>query len=227
MSLLHLVRHGQASAGTDNYDRLSETGREQSRLLGKWWLAQGFSPNEVYHGTLERQRDTASLSLKTLNENGLVPPMSAHEGLNEYNHRVIESHFAASQDNYEPEAMSFEVYMSILQRWRDYQPDKQGQNDEIESWADFKARGWNTMQALSQKGDDKGEFVFFTSGGVIATVLANVLDLDFEHTVDAIWRIRNASITTFHVTQTHSRLVEFNNIAHLQQQYNPHLITMI
>ena len=34
MSELHLVRHAQASFGSDNYDQLSDLGHRQSRLLG-------------------------------------------------------------------------------------------------------------------------------------------------------------------------------------------------
>ena len=35
MSVLLLVRHGQASWGSADYDVLSDLGHEQSRLLGK------------------------------------------------------------------------------------------------------------------------------------------------------------------------------------------------
>jgi len=225
MSLLHLVRHGQASAGTDNYDRLSPIGQEQSRLLGNWWLSHGFSPNHVYHGTLVRQRDTATLAMNALTDNAQVAPMVEHAGLNEYEHRIIESCFSSDEDNYTPEAMSFDDYMSIMSRWRDHQAtDATG---ELESWASFKARGWNTLQELSHNGNDGAEFVFFSSGGVIATILATVLDLDFEHTIDAIWRIRNASVTTFQLRDGKARLVDFNSVAHLQEQRKPHLITLI
>ncbi|MFK7992551.1 MAG: histidine phosphatase family protein [Granulosicoccus sp.] len=227
MSLLHLVRHGQASAGSANYDQLSTIGQEQSRILGNWWLSQGFSPNAVYHGTLVRQRDTASHALAALTENAQVPPMREHSGLNEYNHRVIESHFAASSADYTPEAMSFDDYMGTLSRWRDYQPGENTAQSEIETWAAFKARGWNTLQELSHHGGDDSELVFFTSGGIIATILSTILDLDFEHTVDAIWRIRNTSITTFHLSGDKARLIDFNTIAHLQEQRQPHLITLI
>ncbi len=223
MSLLHLVRHGQASAGTDNYDKLSPTGEEQSRVLGNWWLSQGFSPNAAYHGSLVRQRDTASIALKALTDNAQVTPVQEHEGLNEYDHRIIESHFASEDAGYQPEAMSFDDYMGILARWRDHEAD----SDNFESWNTFKSRGWNTLQALSHNGTHDTEFVFFTSGGVIATILSTVLDLDFEHTVDAIWRIRNSSITTFQVKKGTARLVDFNTIPHLQEQRKPHLITLI
>ncbi|MFK8080553.1 MAG: histidine phosphatase family protein [Granulosicoccus sp.] len=227
MSLLHLVRHGQASAGSANYDKLSPIGEEQSRLLGNWWLSQGFSPNAAYHGTLVRQRDTAKHALAVLTDNARVSPIGEHPGLNEYNHRIIESHFAAEHTDYAPEAMGFDDYMGILSRWRDYQPDDGSDNSKIESWAAFKARGWNTLQELSNQSDNNTELLFFTSGGVIATILSTILNLDFEHTVDAIWRIRNTSITTLHVSGSDARLVEFNTIPHLQEQRKPHLITLI
>lgn len=228
MSLVHLVRHGQASAGTANYDRLSDIGREQSRILGAWWLAQGFSPNAAFHGSLERQRDTASLSLQVLADNTLVSKAEEHAGLNEYDHRIIESRFAPDDTDYTPEAMSFEDYFSIMSRWRDGQSSKTvDPSSAFEPWQDFKARGWNTLQELTGNGEKKSEYVVFTSGGVIATTLATVLDLDFEHTIDAIWRIRNSSITTFQISKGKARLVSFNGIAHLQEQRKPHLITLI
>jgi len=227
MSLFHLVRHGQASAGSANYDQLSAIGEEQSQLLGDWWLSQGFSPDAAFHGTLVRQRDTATHVLAALKNNAQVPPVSEHSGLNEYDHRQIESHFASEEATYTPEAMSFDDYKGILGRWRDFQPGNTTAPAKIEPWDAFKARGWNTLLELSANGGDDAQRVFFTSGGVIATVMATVLNLDFEHTVDAIWRIRNTSITTFQVSGNTARLVEFNAIAHLLEQRKPHLITLI
>ena len=225
MSLLHLVRHGQASAGTDNYDRLSEIGKEQSRILGQWWLSQGFSPGAAYHGSLERQRDTATHALQPLQLAGLVSPVQEHEGLNEYDHRLIEAHFASDAAGYAPEAMSFDDYMGILSRWRSHTAG--ASPAAFEPWAAFKARGWSALQELTQHGSDTSEYVFFTSGGVIATILSTILDLGFEHTVDAIWRIRNTSITTIKLTGDVGRLVEFNTIPHLQEQRQAHFITLI
>ena len=37
MSMLTLVRHGQASLFADNYDELSLLGQTQARLLGEFW----------------------------------------------------------------------------------------------------------------------------------------------------------------------------------------------
>ena len=37
MAEILMVRHGQAAFGTDDYDRLTEVGWEQSRLLGDYF----------------------------------------------------------------------------------------------------------------------------------------------------------------------------------------------
>lgn len=66
MGAVHLVRHGQASFGTGDYDRLSETGHLQSRLTGQDMAARGLRPDVVIHGGLRRQRETAEGLLEGL-----------------------------------------------------------------------------------------------------------------------------------------------------------------
>ena len=63
MSLLLLVRHGQASWGSDDYDRLSPLGEEQSRLLGAALAARGVRPDVVLRGSLLRHRQTADAAV--------------------------------------------------------------------------------------------------------------------------------------------------------------------
>lgn len=71
MGAIHLVRHGQASFGTGDYDRLSETGHLQARLTGRDMAARGLRPDVVIHGGLRRQRETAEGLVEGLLE-GLV-----------------------------------------------------------------------------------------------------------------------------------------------------------
>ena len=59
MGAIHLVRHGQASFGTGDYDRLSGLGHEQARLAGEDMAARGVRPDVVIHGGMRRQRETA------------------------------------------------------------------------------------------------------------------------------------------------------------------------
>ena len=64
MGQLVLVRHGQASFGADDYDVLSETGWEQSRVLGRWLREHGVRPDTVVSGAMRRQRETLAALLE-------------------------------------------------------------------------------------------------------------------------------------------------------------------
>ena len=59
MGVVLLVRHGQASFGADDYDVLSETGWEQSRLLGGWLADRKVVPDVILRGDMRRHRETA------------------------------------------------------------------------------------------------------------------------------------------------------------------------
>src|SRR4029079_14668655 len=63
MSLLLLVRHGQASWGSDDYDRLWSVGIEQSRVLGAALAARGVRPDLVLRGSMLRHRQTAEAAV--------------------------------------------------------------------------------------------------------------------------------------------------------------------
>lgn len=222
MSMLYLIRHGQASAGTHDYDRLSPTGERQASLLGQWWSEQGFTPDATFHGTLVRQRNTAHLAMAALDTEH---QSTEHAGLNEYNHRVIDSLFGPTMESTSSESMTFEQYSDTMTRWRDSDPATQAQQSE--AWSEFSQRGWSSVESLLRASGEAQHLAFFTSGGVIATLLATVLKLDFAHTIDAIWRIRNASITTLHFDGEQARLVDYNTVPHLQAQRDPSLITLI
>ncbi len=83
MGVVLLVRHGQASFGADDYDVLSETGVEQSRVLGRALAAQGLAPTAVVHGAMRRQRDTAT---SMVDGAGWSVTPELDEGWNEFDH---------------------------------------------------------------------------------------------------------------------------------------------
>jgi len=221
MSMLYLVRHGQASAGTDDYDRLSELGQTQAAMLGDWWSNQEFSVDVSAHGSLLRQRDTARLALQPLGKHS----PSQHTGLNEYDHDLVDSTFGLGAKSDDPETLTFDDYFAIMQRWQKNEAAKT--NHQAEPWLDFYHRGWQSVKELHASASDKKSHVYFTSGGVIASIVSVVLNLDFKHTIDAIWRIRNSSITTLHFDGNNARLVDFNTVPHLQVHNDASLITLI
>jgi len=59
MREIYLVRHGQASARTRDYDVLSPLGTQQARRLGEHFARLGTRFDAVFSGPRRRQRDTA------------------------------------------------------------------------------------------------------------------------------------------------------------------------
>ena len=81
MAELILVRHGQASFGADDYDKLSDLGWRQSRWLGEYLAARGTRFDRVIRGSLRRHTET----LDGIGE-GMGKPLDGREDarLNEY-----------------------------------------------------------------------------------------------------------------------------------------------
>ena len=60
MGAILLVRHGQASFGSADYDVLSPSGEQQARRLGAALAARGIRPASVISGSMRRQRASAA-----------------------------------------------------------------------------------------------------------------------------------------------------------------------
>src|ERR1044071_4730851 len=93
MSTLYLIRHGQASFGTDNYDQLSQLGRRQVQLLGEHLASSGERIDRIYSGTLQRQREPADLLAAAL---GPSLPVTTDAAFDEYDSDSILQTYARS-----------------------------------------------------------------------------------------------------------------------------------
>ena len=83
MSEIIFVRHGQASFGKASYDKLSELGLEQVQHLARYWSDLGETFDQIYVGSLRRQKETANELLTLVRSN---PPLLHVDGsFNEYN----------------------------------------------------------------------------------------------------------------------------------------------
>src|SRR5512139_1208833 len=93
MAELVLVRHGQASFGADDYDRLSELGWRQSRWLGEYFAERGAAFDHVMLGSLRRHAQT----LAGIAE-GMGRAFDAEEDarLNEYDSHTLLRAYAAT-----------------------------------------------------------------------------------------------------------------------------------
>ncbi|MBX2835419.1 MAG: histidine phosphatase family protein [Gammaproteobacteria bacterium] len=221
MTTFYLIRHGQASAGTDNYDRLSSLGQEQARLLGEWWQHTAHQTHASYSGDLERQQHTASITTSTAK---LSIPHDCLPELNEYNHHHIDEHFGQGAKSDQPGSYTFSDYVATMQRWHaagDALPAG------VESYVDFSTRGLSALKTVEARVEPGSHVAIFTSGGVIATIVGQLMQFPFLRTMEAIWNIRNSSVTTLEIRDGSTHLIDYNTIAHLSVKSDPTIITLI
>src|SRR4051795_2046219 len=74
MSLLTLVRHGQAAYMEMDYDKLSPQGQEQARKLGDYWVRNNITFDRVFHGPAKRHRQTMEIAGERVRAAGLRWP---------------------------------------------------------------------------------------------------------------------------------------------------------
>jgi broad specificity phosphatase PhoE len=229
MTTIHLIRHGQASIGTSNYDVLSALGRKQSQVLAAHLEQTGLRFDHVFSGTLQRQIDTAEIAVAR----PTAPPVQ-RAAFNEYQHSRIFDHYApclAQQNDAAGEwaarghntKMTYELFSGLMTAWM----EDNTKRDDFESWDQFNQRIESGIQAIIRQTDRQAEVAIFTSGGVICTILQKILHFRIDKLLELNWGVYNTGITTIKVQNTSLKLSAFNNIAHLELKKDRALITNI
>ena len=209
MGVLLLVRHGQASFGTADYDVLSETGWEQGRLLGDWLRARGVTPTAVVRGGMRRHRETAEAA--GWDDVGVDP------GWDEFDHlSVVAAHPEAPGG--EVDRREFQrVFELATARWTGGEHD----SEYAEPWSSFRERVTASFDAACALAGPGETVVAVTSGGTIAAVCAGLVDPGADAATYArLWGrfntvLVNASVTRVVVGSTGPRLLTFNEHPHL------------
>jgi len=230
VTTIFLVRHGQASFGSQNYDQLSALGQRQGQVLGEYWSKINFSFDAVYAGDMARQKDTAHAVLAGMQRKDLpVQPLSC---FNEYAFEPILRAYLPQIANEKPELgqqmpnlyhdhkLFQTVFGLAINKWLEDAPHD---NTPFESWRDFFDRCVNGLHQIASSGHKR--IVVFTSGGVISVALRTALGLDDVTTFRQNWRIYNGSVHSFHRGRSDLSLLSFNNIAHLELTEQNELIT--
>ncbi|MGI3169500.1 histidine phosphatase family protein [Pseudooceanicola sp. C21-150M6] len=219
MPTLYLIRHGQASFGADDYDKLSAIGHEQSEVLGQWFAAEGITPDLVAHGTLRRQKETLAGILRGM---GLEMQPEELPGLNEYDFgNLLKAKYAAGG---EPEGMMtdhkshFRTLRTTVAEW---------QRDEIpnppEMWAEFTGRVDAAVTALMREGV---ETVFaVSSGGAIAQAVSALLETPGVHQTKMQLQMKNTAVTRFIYTPRSIYFHAFNETPHITAANSDRLLT--
>lgn len=210
MGQLLLVRHGQASWDSDDYDVLSETGWEQSRLLGKALAARGITPDAVVMGAMRRHRETAEACLGELGSS-LTPEVD--QGWDEFDHVGMLASVPAPFEGRRPTKAEFQAWFEqATDRWTGGAYDA----DYPESFSAFTSR---VGSALRRTAEREGTVLVFSSGGPVSWSTASLLS-DDPGVASALWRrlnpvCVNSGVTRLVTGRRGITLVTFNGHAHL------------
>lgn len=220
MAALYLIRHGQASFNSDNYDKLSPLGEKQAHVLGTMLRKRGIQFDAAFAGTMLRHAETAQHCLNGMGldlEPGIVP------GFNEYDHEeVLHRHrpdfsgqgklseFLATQSN---PHKTFQIeFEKALHRWRGGEFD----HEYTESWPQFTERCSNALLQVCEQAGNAKSIAVFSSGGPIAVSTGHCLGLQDSHIAELSWSLMNCSVTSLLFNSKKISLRYFNDFSHFE-----------
>lgn len=221
LSTLHLIRHGQASFGTHDYDRLSSLGEQQVRHLRDHYARTGQRLDLIYSGRLKRQRSTAAiLASHSIDE------VRDHTAFDEYDaHALFKAHaeltglpLSAVQGSGPPDARAFQRRLEEVGRqWVAGALDKPG----IERWHEFRSRVAEGLGQVMREAGRSKDVAICTSAGTIGAAVGHVLGLADDASLRLSWTIFNSSITRIRFDDSRRSLEVFNAVPHLEAQDDP------
>jgi broad specificity phosphatase PhoE len=225
MGVLMLVRHGQASFGTADYDVLSPMGVRQSRRVAEILAGYGVTPTTLIHGGMRRQRESAEQMLHGAPSWEL--PLEVDERWRELEHlRVMHAYpglTAEQREQLNDGGMGVrpfhELYTKATARWSSGAHDE----DYPESFAEFIVRVRTAIGQAARAAGERRTAVVVTSGGPIAAACAMLTEVGEEpRRLAAAWTrfnavIVNGSVTRVVVGSTGARLLTFNEHAALDR----------
>lgn len=221
MASIYLIRHGQASFGADNYDQLSELGRRQAAVTGKYLASVGVRFDAGYCGKLERQRHTAELVLAgqenpvPLMENGWLDEVRNEEHLEHLLPRVARQR-PEVQALVEEGFSTSKQYQKIIEAVFNYWVSDDCDVAEIQSWEDYSSDVRSMLELIMREQGAGKDTAVFTSGGTIATFVAAVLGVPASSVYAFYEPVFNCSVTQLFYSRSRVSLSYFNDCSFLR-----------
>ncbi|MBE9539705.1 MAG: histidine phosphatase family protein [Proteobacteria bacterium] len=221
MATIYLIRHGQASFGAADYDKLSELGCRQAQVVGDYLRDCDISFDAVYSGDLLRQRETARLAIASQPEDVIhhIDPrfneIRNDEQLKYLLPEVVKSNLEI-QALVERGLSSSKDYQKVIDAVFNYWVSPRCDDSRIQSWADYSSGTRQAMLELMQSEGGGKTVGIFTSGGTIATIVGQVLGLTGEQTYQFYEPMFNCSVSQLFYSGTRVSLSYFNDRSFLQ-----------
>ena len=226
---IYLVRHAQAAFGTDHYDRLTDTGFSQARLLGDYFGRRKLRFDAVFTGTLRRQGETAQGIFQGHPQLAAPSVQEVFQGLDEYKPEAVMMALNGNVPAPAPAAARrdpvvvrehFRALREALLAWAEDRTAPQG----MPAWREFQDGAVAALVEARQRFPD-GNVLIVSSGGPIAAVVAAALNAPPAAAVELNLRIRNSSLSEFAATPRRHHLISFNGLPHLDTHPDQTLIT--
>ena len=233
MASIYLVRHGQASFGSSNYDQLSTLGQRQADLTGQFLRETGLQIDYAVAGDLSRQRETGE---RVLASQSSAPPLKIDRRFNEINNdeqvkallpeliekdselkAIVDRGFSSSKDYQK-------IIDAVFNAW--VSPDCPAK--DITPWPDYRDGVYAALKMVMSEAGSGSNAAIFTSGGTIATAVGLILGVPADKVYGFYEPVFNCSITRIIHSNGRASLSNFNDSAHLSllgAQQNESLVT--
>jgi broad specificity phosphatase PhoE len=230
MGIVFLVRHAQASFLQPNYDKLSQLGEVQARLLGEYWAQHRIVFDRAWTGPCVRQKDTLAIVSDTFRKAGIPFPEAlvvrefdeyqgeavlerSLPGLLEADQTIRGLHaaFQSSSGSAAKRVTFQKLFEAVISKWVRAEICPPG----VEAWMEFCSRvnsGLTKCLSASSRGE---RVAIFTSGGPIAVAMQRALQLSPEITLNVSWMSQNSSWSEFLYSGERLTLSSFNCHPHL------------
>jgi broad specificity phosphatase PhoE len=227
LSVLYLVRHGQAAFGEQDYDKLTALGVEQCRQLARHWAALGREVPQVFTGRLRRQRASAEAFAASLCDAlGRAPSVEAIDGLEEYDHVALLRSYAArtrpvaSVDALNGDRKAFHKFIErALEAWAG------GELPDFAPFGAFRDRCVAALEGLMRRLGRGQTGVVFGSAGSLAAAMQPIIGLGDWDLLRLKLNFHNTGVTKLLFNEQSASIESVNVVSHLEQPGLAGLIT--
>ncbi|WP_028325951.1 histidine phosphatase family protein [Desulfatirhabdium butyrativorans] len=234
MSLVYVIRHGQASFGTANYDALSPLGFRQAEILGNHCLDLGIHFDAVVSGTMNRQQQTARTFLDVYRQAGwqmpepiVLPAFDEYDAFGIWDNHVAEMlrtdvSLAEMIQQAQTDRKAFQkLFEIVMMEWASGKRVLPGEP----TWPSIIERVRDGVDTIMRISAGMKHVAVFTSGGPIGIWMKLALGLSDPKAMEISWQVLNASVSRFFIGKRGVFLSGFNDVCHLLMQKPPDLIT--